>query len=159
MADRLEMYAALDDIFNIQVRCIENKISGVLLVKYFGGHFIGHGSYEVLAKGGSVNIVSKQTRENGVIDYVLENVFNQSKLFYKTVFPADWSDEKVAESFWHVLEHGRYFIAPNGRHFKIETIDNVDVMIRIRSIKRKVAREIVQVIEIITALPGPKVQS
>ena len=119
---------AIDHILNFEFKVkMSNKAQGFIL-NLGGGHLSG--VCEVLEQIGLVEIVGKKTYPNGVVDYRLKNGLN-GQIFkeQKTMFPEDWSAEKILKATWEVYETGVDIVTEKGSCFKTKVIEDVEIIV------------------------------
>ena len=119
---------AIDHILNFEFSVEKNnKVQGYLL-EISGGHLSG--VCEALEQTGLVEIVGEKTYPNGVVDYRLKNGLN-GQIFKepKTMFPKDWSAEKILKATWEVYEDNSIIKEASSQLCKEKVIDKVNVKI------------------------------
>ncbi|MCX5923437.1 MAG: hypothetical protein NTU89_02620, partial [Candidatus Dependentiae bacterium] len=87
---------------NYEVAFKNNKATGLLEVKFSGGHLAG--STEALAEKGLIQIIDKKQLPTGCWEFLFEDCFTKEK-FTKTEFHTSWNEQTILKNSWNLFEN------------------------------------------------------
>ena len=158
--DNRRINVSLKHIFNFELNLKKSKRYKGYVLDIKGGHLSG--VCEELERTGLIKIIDKKVLSSGAVDYYLQNNLTGKMLEKsKTIFPSNWTAEKIAKAIWEVYENpiSKDTLCNDKVHYqRVGFVDNVEVEIVFRDIVQKNGDKNYDVCNIKTTMPYKEVK-